>query len=283
MKEKAAGLLKLTRPINSAIVGLAVIVGAFIASATPDNLKLLLGFLTGFLLTAASMTINDFLDKGIDAINEPRRPIPSGAISSPTALAYSIVLTLLGLTSAFLIGLVNFLVALLLFAMAVAYNKKRKELSFLGNVMVGISVSASFVYGGLVVDKMPLLLVLFSLIALFVVTGREVTKGIADIEGDRSKGVKTLAVLKGENFAVATSTLLYLSSIGLTSIPILMNEVNLALYLPPILVTDCGLLYSFYPLLKRITKEKAKKAKREILIWMMVGLLAFLLGGIRSA
>tara|TARA_Y100001968_G_scaffold187815_1_gene172172 strand:+ start:2159 stop:3106 length:948 start_codon:yes stop_codon:yes gene_type:complete len=38
-------------------------------------------FMSGPLLTGYTQTINDYFDREIDAINEPNRPIPSGAIS----------------------------------------------------------------------------------------------------------------------------------------------------------------------------------------------------------
>ena len=37
--------------------------------------------MSGPLLTGYTQTINDYFDREIDAINEPSRPIPSGAIS----------------------------------------------------------------------------------------------------------------------------------------------------------------------------------------------------------
>ena len=37
--------------------------------------------MSGPLLTGYTQTINDYFDKDIDAINEPNRPIPSGAPS----------------------------------------------------------------------------------------------------------------------------------------------------------------------------------------------------------
>ena len=50
---------------------------------TPENLgkALLCMFMSGPLLTGYTQTINDWEDREIDAINEPNRPIPSGAIS----------------------------------------------------------------------------------------------------------------------------------------------------------------------------------------------------------
>lgn len=39
--------------------------------------------MSGPLLAGYTQTINDFYDRDLDAINEPYRPIPSGAISVP--------------------------------------------------------------------------------------------------------------------------------------------------------------------------------------------------------
>jgi heme O synthase-like polyprenyltransferase len=52
---------------------------------TPEDVakSLLTMFMSGPLLTGYTQTINDYYDREIDAINEPYRPIPSGA---PAAL-----------------------------------------------------------------------------------------------------------------------------------------------------------------------------------------------------
>ena len=57
-----------------------------------------------FLLTVSAgftQTINDWYDKEIDAINEPYRPIPSGAISEGEVIAQIWVLLLGGLGIAY--------------------------------------------------------------------------------------------------------------------------------------------------------------------------------------
>jgi hypothetical protein len=80
---KLSGYLRLIRPVNCLMMGFAVTVGAALASPNVSSVfwpNLFYGFITGFMLTAASMTINDYYDREIDAINEPNRPIPSGLI-----------------------------------------------------------------------------------------------------------------------------------------------------------------------------------------------------------
>lgn len=48
---------------------------------TPEHVaqSALCMFMSGPLLTGYTQTINDYYDREIDAINEPYRPIPSGA------------------------------------------------------------------------------------------------------------------------------------------------------------------------------------------------------------
>ena len=57
--------------------------------------------LAGPLLTGFTQTINDWYDREIDAINEPYRPIPSGAISEGQVIAQIWVLLLAGLATAY--------------------------------------------------------------------------------------------------------------------------------------------------------------------------------------
>ena len=57
--------------------------------------------LSGPLLTGYTQTLNDFYDREIDAINEPYRPIPSGAISIPQVVAQILVLLVAGIAIAY--------------------------------------------------------------------------------------------------------------------------------------------------------------------------------------
>ena len=93
------------RPINCTMMGFAVFVGALLAAPQllqANWLNVVYGFFTGFLLCAAAMTINDYYDRGIDAVNEPTRPIPSGSIGTKTALTFVFALTAVGLFFAYL-------------------------------------------------------------------------------------------------------------------------------------------------------------------------------------
>jgi chlorophyll synthase len=57
--------------------------------------------LSGPLMTGYTQTLNDFYDREIDAINEPYRPIPSGAISIPQVITQIVVLLAAGIGIAY--------------------------------------------------------------------------------------------------------------------------------------------------------------------------------------
>lgn len=58
-------------------------------------------FLSGPILTGYTQTLNDWEDREIDAINEPYRPIPSGAISEGEVIGQIWALLLSGIALAY--------------------------------------------------------------------------------------------------------------------------------------------------------------------------------------
>ncbi len=276
-------LLRLMRPINCVMVGFAVIVGAVIGGGVGilrSPLGLLLAFVTGFTLTGSSMAINDYYDREIDAINEPRRPIPSGAVKPKEALIASSILGAVGLGASWMIGPANLAIAVLAWLAMMGYSIRGKRTGLPGSLMVSACVSIPFVYGGFMAGGAsigsPLI---FSLIAFMANTGREVTKGIVDVEGDRSAGVRTIAVSKGAKPAAQLSALFYLSAVALSLLPPYLNLVSM-LYVPFVALTDLGLIYLSASLVRDPSRENSRRVKNRVLPMMMSGLLGFLAGGL---
>ncbi|HYB93319.1 MAG TPA: hypothetical protein VED00_04190, partial [archaeon] len=50
-------------------------------------------------------------------------------------------------------------------------------------------------------------------------------------------------------------------------------------YLPPVLVVDVGIIASSILLMKNYSRANAKRIKNLVLIWMLVGSIAFIVGG----
>ncbi|MEM3565353.1 MAG: geranylgeranylglycerol-phosphate geranylgeranyltransferase [Candidatus Bathyarchaeia archaeon] len=287
--KKIVGFVRLMRPLNCSMMGFAVIVGATIANskALADSWSnLIYGFFTGFLLTAAAMAVNDYYDREIDAINEPSRPIPSGAVKPKEALVFSFTLTALGLAVAALtcintMSIHCFLTALIFWLISVAYATAGKRTGLLGNFLVSSCVSAPFIYGSLTVtSNVELSILIFVSMVFLSNTGREITKGIVDIEGDRKRNVKTLAVRYGPRKAAITAAIFYLTAVALTPMPPILNLVTFW-FIPLVAITDAGLAASSIMLLMNYSRENARKVKNHVLIWFLAGLGAFVAGSLR--
>jgi len=140
---KSAAFFRLIRPVNCIMMGFAVIVGAVLARGfgfANEGLRLILGFVTGFTLTGASMAINDYYDREIDAINEPQRPIPSGMISPREALVFALFLTATGFLTAFLTNTACLITAIIAWTIFVVYTTKGKRTGLPGNFLVSACV-----------------------------------------------------------------------------------------------------------------------------------------------
>ena len=225
----ARGLFRIIRPINSVMVGLAVLVGVAIGGRslfTISIIELSLSFITGFFLSGSAMAINDYYDREIDAVNEPSRPIPSGEVEPHVALVFSIVLCLFGLGAAYMTSLHNLAIAILASVAMIVYSTAGKKTGLPGNLIVSACIALPFVYGGVISNTGNLsYALLVALIAFLSNTGREVTKGIVDMEGDEASGIKTLAVSNGPRSASRFAVLCYISAIFVSLAPVWLKLV----------------------------------------------------------
>jgi len=285
---KFGGYICLMRPVNCAMMGFAVLVGVVLALAPQglgslNWLNILLGFLTGFTFCAAAMVINDYYDRKIDFINEPQRPLPSGLIKPKEALVFMAALIVLGSITSLLIapyGLLCFLVALASLALTATYLTVGKRSGLPGNFLVSACVAVPFIFGSVTaLGTVGANVFLFASMAFLSNTGREITKGIVDVKGDRAEGVKTLAVRLGERSAAVVAVVFYLLALALTPVTWLLGLVGFW-FIPFVLVTDIGLIACSALLLLNPTRENARKIKKVVLYLFIVGLLAYIFGAI---
>ena len=274
------GLVSMMRLPNCIMIGFSVIVGEIIA-ATPffSGQAALYGFLTGFLLLAASMVLNDYSDRDVDAINEPERPIPSGSVKPTQAMSFSVILCALGFLSASQTGVWTLIVAALSMVVAVAYNFKFKKTGLPGNALVSANVALPFIYGGLVVGRQTSLLLIFATLAFFSSMGREVVKGIVDVTGDAAKGIQSVAVKMGNAYAAKQGASLFLIAVALSVVPIALGVVS-NYYIPLVIISDIGFALTSYSIVTNPSARNAKRNKKYALLWMLFGLLAFVFGAL---
>jgi geranylgeranylglycerol-phosphate geranylgeranyltransferase len=108
-------------------------------------------------------------------------------------------------------------------------------------------------------------------------TGREVAKGIVDVQGDKSYGIKTMAVRFGTRKAALSAAFFFLFAVALSILPPVLGIVSVW-FIPFVLVTDVGLIWCSISLNLKPERENARKIKKLVLFLFIFGLLAFVAG-----
>ena len=273
-------LLSLIRPINSFMIGLAVVVG--IAIGSPDMLfsrLTIYGFITGFSISSYSMIINDIYDIEIDKVNQPERPLAKQIISINFALSLSLILLLIGLTSSMIISYSHLIITVIFSFLSWFYNIWGKKQGIIGNSIVASSMSIPFIFGGVITGNISLLVWSISLIAFLSGMGREIIKTIADVDGDKIKGIKSVSIQFGSRNAMLVACGFIIISILVSFIPVYFNLIQIY-YIPLLILTDLILLYSVFILSKNYSKSESLKVKKLILYAMLFGLITFLANSI---
>ena len=165
---------------------------------------LLAGFvLAGPLVCGTSQAVNDWFDRGVDAINEPGRPIPSGRVPRRWGLYIALGWTALSVLVALALGPIGFAAAAIGLALAWAYSApplRLKRNGWWGNAAVAASyeglpwvTGAALATGGLPGPRVLLLALLYSLGAHGIMTLND----FKSVAGDRATGIDSLPVLLG--------------------------------------------------------------------------------------
>lgn len=274
--------VSIVRPINCAMIGFAVVVGALVSKPPSpiSPMTLLLGALTGFMVCAYSMAINDYYDVEIDRVNQPDRPLPSGRISMRTALAIALLTLAVGMMAAVLTALISAVLIASFYAfLSWLYNYWGKRHGLWGNAMVASSLAIPFIYGGaIVLGQVGNSLLLFMALTAFLSgVGREVVKAMADTAGDAKKGVRSFAIAHGLRGASVVGALLFGSAVVTSLIPVVEELAN-PIYAYAVVMPDLIFLYLAVAILRKATAENALKVKKRALLGMLVGLIVFVGG-----
>ncbi len=164
--------------------------------------------MSGPLLAGYTQTINDYYDREIDAINEPYRPIPSGAISLTQVKFQIWVLLLGGLGVAYLLDLwaghstpVVLLLALGGSLVSFIYSApplKLKQNGWIGNYALGASyIALPWWAGQALFGRLTLITALITLAYSLAGLGIAVINDFKSVEGDRALGLQSLPVAFG--------------------------------------------------------------------------------------
>ncbi|MGA1875408.1 MAG: UbiA family prenyltransferase [bacterium] len=143
------GWLELIRPPNLFTVPGDILAGVFLAVLDRDKLLFLPLLITvSLFLYTAGLILNDYCDRGLDMVERPKRPLPSGRVSPQSALAAALVL--IGIALVLALGYPirpAFWLACGLVVLIFLYNGPGRKIPWLGFITMGLCRGGNVLLG----------------------------------------------------------------------------------------------------------------------------------------
>ena len=266
--------LELFRLENGIIGIVGVAVTAFIAVGTEmvDYWQyIIFGCITVILFIAGGNGLNDYIDREIDKVSHPERPLPSGRMEPQSALTVSVACLALSFVSSFVQNIQCIIIVGIAIILMVMYETLLKQRGFVGNVTIAVLTGMVFLLGGSIVFHMNNCFEVAGMAAL-VTVGREITKDIEDMEGD--EGRRTLPMMIGKKNAGIVAAVFYIAGPILSVLPIIEGSMG-PLY-PVVFVADAMFIYAAF-----ILFNDPHRSQKTAKMAMMVALVAFILGAVK--
>ncbi len=159
--------------------------------------------LAGPLVCGTSQAVNDWFDRHVDALNEPKRPIPSGRLPGQTGLLMACVWTLLSALVAATLGPVVLAAAAVGLVLAWAYSAppvRLKRNGWWGNAACGLCyeglpwvTGAAIMQHGAPTWPNLMMALLYSIGAHGIMTLND----FKSVAGDQQMGIRSLPVQLG--------------------------------------------------------------------------------------
>lgn len=139
------------RPANVVTAVADILAGMAISGFflhTPDDVSAVVWLVLSTMgLYGGGVVMNDVFDAGLDAVERPERPIPSGLISRAEASVLGLLLLTGGVILAFLVSTFSGFLALTIAVCALLYDKWAKNHPFLGPLNMGICRGLNLLLG----------------------------------------------------------------------------------------------------------------------------------------
>jgi len=276
--KKVFAYIKISRPLNSFITFLVIIVACVInINGSYSVLKIILAGLTGALTASAGNVINDYFDINSDKINHPTRPLPSGSITKNDAAILYLLFFLSALALSVLINGLAFLIVLISSNILFLYSFRLKHIALFGNLVVAFLTGLVFIYGGIAVGniKNAFIPALFAFLINFI---REIVKDMEDKEGDTKVGIISFPIKYGfssaKNLILAAAIIL----IAFTFYPFLTQYYKIEYFLVVMIIVNPVLVYFLKSLFKDDSHKSLNKLSFILKLEMIFGLIAIYLG-----
>lgn len=225
-----------------------------------------------FLVISAGNIMNDVVDIDTDRVNHPERSLVKFPEMIPDAKMIFIIFFIISLVLSILfispIALVLVAVAEVLL---ITYELYTKKLGLTGNITISVLVGLIFIFGGIAVDSVVRMFLLFGMASLANLA-REITKDVQDMDGDVDR--KTLPKRYGKEVSSVFAAFFTVLAVIISFLPYYLKIFSIY-YLLIVLVSDIFFMISVYVLFG--DPEKGQKISKYA---MILGLAAFFVGGL---
>lgn len=278
---KLNAILRLARIEHGLVAAFATAVGCAVGAGgwlSVEAFPLAVAAVVTIAVEVGLFVFNDVFNLEEDKVNAPERPLVKGEISVGEAVAIGAFSLALGSALAAALGFFPFTVVLFAISTGMAYNARLKKSGFPGNLIVALDTALPFLFGAVVASgaNVPILAYIFALVAFLAALGREILKGIVDLEGDRRVGVRTIAATKGEAFAARLSSSILLAAVALSVVALaFVKETVLVAYTVLVSATDALFAYVAARLFLNSERSTAQRGRLITLAGMFLGTLAF--------
>lgn len=273
--------LRLIRVVNCCMVMAGVWIGAMMTWFRPAYYPPAIAGLAAFLVCAAGNAVNDLVDVDIDRVNRPGRVMVRGALGKRYVVVLAAVLNILAVALMLAVNREVTIAAAAAVGLLYAYNYRLKKIPLAGNVVISLLAGLAFITGGLAVDPVmtwylpgPLIAAVF---AFLFHLSRELVKDVADIEGDRAAGVKTVPLVIGEQRTLTWVLVIFFVLVLVTLLPLFFGWFSVWYKIIAVYVIDLPLMVFLIFLWGSPTPEMLRIGSVALKAGMAVGFVALAL------
>jgi len=218
-------LTRLNRPIGIYLLLWPMLWALWFAALGVPDLSILVIFVLGTILTrSAGCAINDYADRHLDAhvLRTSQRPLATGALTPAEALAATAILMLLAFGLVLLTNTLTIMMSFVALALAVIYPFT-KRVTYWPQAFLGFAFAFAIPMAfAAQTNTVPLLAWVIFLAAVIWAIAYDTVYSIADREFDIKMGMKSTAILFGDNelrivFALQLLVLFIMYLVGLTT------------------------------------------------------------------
>ncbi len=273
--------IDLTRIDHGLVLSLSLLIGQIILLGHIPNFTIseIIALLIPVLVQVGAFSLNDYIDFHVDKINGRfDRPLVKGTIKRDHALYISLISFALSIILSLLLNIQSFVIVILFVALSIAYDYWAKNVLFIGNVIIAISMGIPFVFASTTLD-IPIgwLSIILFFMAFLIGLAREIIKDVEDMPGELEIGAKTFPIVFGKKSASLVASFLLLLFMIVALLPFIFYF-KITFVSGVFLIIAYGFIaYSLGITIFSLNEVTAGVVKRLLYVGMVSGLFSLLL------